>query len=120
MTARTREQDLLDLARAGVTIDECARRLADADPDAARAALAVVLRASTDLDADDVALLLEWDRLDRLHVAVWPKAMKGDVAAVEQALRIGDRRRQIKAELGRAGAPSKGRGVATGPRGGAR
>lgn len=112
----TRESELLDLARAGVSLDVIAQRVGYRDAESAREALAEALRRSSALATDDVAVLLEWDRLDRLHVAVWPKAMKGDVQAVEQALRIGDRRRQIKATLVGGGTPGRRAAVATGPR----
>lgn len=38
------------------------------------------------------ALLLEIERVDRMHTALWPKAMKGDVAAVDRLTRLSSRR----------------------------
>jgi hypothetical protein len=46
---------------------------------------------------EDAAVLreLEVQRLDALLVGVWPRAAKGDVAAVDRALRIAERRAKL-------------------------
>lgn len=41
---------------------------------------------------------LEADRLDRLHLAVWPLAVQGDLGAVDRVLRISERRDKVLAE----------------------
>ena len=38
---------------------------------------------------------LETERLDRLQLALWPKAMRGDVAAVKAILRLMERRARL-------------------------
>jgi hypothetical protein len=60
-------------------------------PEAARAYFDKAL-AATD---PEFLRALENDRLDRLHVAVWPAAAKGDVNAVDRALRISERRERL-------------------------
>lgn len=40
---------------------------------------------------------LEADRLDRLHMAVWPAAARGELDAVDRVLRISERRERVAA-----------------------
>lgn len=46
----------------------------------------------------DYTLALEADRLDRLHLAVWPQAAQGDLAAVDRVLKISERRDKVLAQ----------------------
>ena len=38
---------------------------------------------------------IQLDRLERLHMAVWPRAKDGDIRAIDAALRIGDREAKL-------------------------
>jgi hypothetical protein len=40
-------------------------------------------------------IVLELMRLERLHAAVWPQAIRGDVNAVDRVLRIMERRARL-------------------------
>ncbi|MFD7157949.1 hypothetical protein ACFV9C_25330 [Kribbella sp. NPDC059898] len=40
---------------------------------------------------------LETDRLDRLHASLWPRAVKGELDAVDRVLRISERRERVAA-----------------------
>lgn len=84
---------VLEMRRAGVGFDLIAERL-DLTP---RSAKAIFDKALGTYDKDYLAAL-EADRLDRLHVAVWPAAARGDLAAVDRVLRIGERREKVLAE----------------------
>lgn len=55
---------------------------------------AAVLTAIDDdeLDAADDAVLLEVQRVDRLHTALWPRAVKGDLGALDRLMRLSERR----------------------------
>jgi hypothetical protein len=81
---------VLNLRRAGVPFDVIAEQQ-NLTPEAARAYFDKAL-AATD---PEFLRALENDRLDRLHVAVWPAAAKGDVNAVDRALRISERRERL-------------------------
>ena len=38
---------------------------------------------------------MQLDRLERMHMAVWPRAKDGDLRAIDTALRIGDREAKL-------------------------
>lgn len=84
---RERAQQALDMRLAGVTWARIAERLLYADESGARHA------ATRLLDRTDFALASEYRdtegaRLERLLVAVWPAAARGDLAAVESARKL--------------------------------
>lgn len=113
MTRSDVHKTVLELGRAGLTMDEIARRTALPDAQRAREVFTEALADATELPTNEAALLLELDRLDRLHVAVWTRALKGNDSAVDHALRISDRRRDIVREL--HGEPPARSGVVMGP-----
>lgn len=81
---------ILSLRRAGVGFDTIADRF-QLTPEVTKAMFDTAL-SSYDLD---VSVALEADRLDRLHTAVWPAAVAGDVAAVDRVLKISERRDRV-------------------------
>lgn len=80
-------QKVLGLRRAGAQFDVIADRL-DLTVTAAKALFDQAIAAY------DPALTaaLEADRLDRLHLAVWPAAQGGDLAAIDRVIKISERR----------------------------
>lgn len=84
---------VLEMRRAGVTFDVIAERLHIT----AKSAKALFDTALGSYDPAYTAAL-EADRLDRLHLAVWPAAARGDVQAVDRVLKISERRDKVLAE----------------------
>lgn len=84
---------VLELRRAGVTFDVIAER-ESLTPQAAKALFNKAIGAYD----PEYTRALEADRLDRLHLGVWPAAAKGDVAAVDRVLKISERRDKVLAE----------------------
>ena len=87
-----KERQVLELRRAGATYDECARATGYATPQGAYLAYQRALKRTLVEAGADEARQTELDRLDRLQRAVWPKAMNGDIQAINSVLRIFDRR----------------------------
>jgi hypothetical protein len=85
-------QTVLNLRRAGVPFDVIAEQV-NLTPESARAYFDKAIGAG-DLTYQRA---LEADRMDRLHTAVWPAAIKGDPKAVDSALRISERRERLRA-----------------------
>lgn len=83
---------VLNLRRAGVTFDVIADRLA-LTPEAAKALFDKALGAAD----PELNRALEADRLDRLHAAIWPQALKGDLDAVDRVLKLSERRERVSA-----------------------
>jgi hypothetical protein len=83
-------QQVLNFRRAGLNFDVISERLNLT----ATAAKAMFDQA---LAAHDPAFgrALESDRLDRLHAAVWPEALKGNLDAVDRVVRISERRERV-------------------------
>jgi hypothetical protein len=81
---------VLGLRRAGIGFDTIADRF-QLTPEEAKALFDTAL-STYDLD---VSIALEADRLDRLHTAIWPAAVNGDVAAVDRVLKISERRDRV-------------------------
>jgi hypothetical protein len=83
---------VLSLRRAGIAFDVIADRL-DLTPTAAKGLFDQALSAYD----PEFQRALETDRLDRLHAAVWPKALKGELDAVDRVLRLSERREKVSA-----------------------
>jgi hypothetical protein len=83
---------VLSLRRAGVQFDVIADRL-NLTPTAAKALFDQALAAHD----PDFQRALEADRMDRLHAAVWPKALKGELDAVDRVLKLSERRERVAA-----------------------
>lgn len=95
--AALRERQALELRMAGLTFDEIAKRVGYANKGSAKKAYdrAVSGAGLGDL-TDDEWRDLELHRLERAHAAIWPKAARGDLAAVREVARLHDRRVQLK------------------------
>lgn len=100
-TAPTKEQiaQAFALFKAAASYDEIASTVAGL-PDAEAAADAVerAIAASPITRDQTAARVLELERLDSLHKAVWAKALRGDVSAIDRVLRIGERRLSLLGE----------------------
>jgi len=98
MTSRKASYDpqlaakVLNLRRAGVQFDAIADQL-QLTPRAAKALFDKALGSHD----PKFQRALESDRLDRLHAAVWPRALKGDLDALDRLLRISERRERVAA-----------------------
>lgn len=89
-----RERKAVELARAGVGYDEIARQVGYANRGGAWKAVQAALRRTQQGDADDLRAL-ECDRLDRVLTGVWPRAVRGDDAAVRNVIRISQQRARL-------------------------
>lgn len=85
-------QKVLAYRRAGLPFDQVADRLGITP----RSAKALFDKAIGAYDPE-YTTALEADRLDRLHLAVWPQAVAGDHGAVDRVLRISERRDKVLA-----------------------
>lgn len=89
-----RERRVLELRRAGVSFDLIATQVGYRDRGAAYKAYKRALARTLQQPAAELRDL-EVDRLDRLLTAVWPKALRGDLAAVDRVLRVAERRARL-------------------------
>lgn len=89
-----RERRVLELRRAGVSFDVIATQVGYRDRGAAYKAYKRALARTLQQPAAELRDL-EVDRLDRLLTAVWPKALRGDLAAVDRVLRVAERRARL-------------------------
>jgi len=85
-------QQVLSLRRAGAQFDVIADRLG-LTPESAKAMFDKALAAFD----PELSRALEADRLDRLHMAVWPQAQAGDLAAVDRIIKLSERREKVVA-----------------------
>ncbi|MFW6776085.1 hypothetical protein ACOACO_17510 [Nocardioides sp. CPCC 205120] len=94
--AREAERDakVLELRRAGLGFDTIAKQLRFRDAAGAHAAYERALAEAVPLTIDD-RRRLELERLERLQTPLWPKAMKGDLAAVAELGRLARERMAI-------------------------
>ena len=83
---------VLQMRRGGISFDRIAEQLS-LTPNAAKAAFDQAL-ATYD---PEFQRALEADRLDRLHAAVWPRALKGELDAVDRVLKVSERREKVAA-----------------------
>lgn len=92
--AKFRQQQALELRKAGVTLEQIARTVGfkskQAAHDSIRRALAEIPR----LPAQELREL-DLQRLDQLGLAVWQRAIAGDADAISSALRILSQRARL-------------------------
>jgi len=97
LKGREREQAAVKLRMGGATYEEIGATLgitAMAAYKAVKRALARVI-AKTNEDASELRTL-ELQRLDKLLLALWGRASKGDDAAVDRVLRVMERRAKLR------------------------
>lgn len=81
----------LELRKAGLTFEKIAGQCGYKNAQLAHRAVSRAIRAIPKEAADEVRSL-ELERLDRLTLAVWPSAVKGDAKAVESVVKLMKRR----------------------------
>jgi hypothetical protein len=86
-----KENKVAELRKAGFTYQRIAEEVGYKQASGASRALKRYI-ARREIEPDDDIRFLELDRLDRLQVALWPRAMKGDNQAVNTIIRIMERR----------------------------
>jgi hypothetical protein len=88
---RERERQVTEMLRMGLDLDTIAEQLGYADHSAIVRIRDRVCKRHTIENLEEVRAI-EIDRLDGLMQAVWPKAIKGDMWAVDRVLSIMERR----------------------------
>ena len=89
-----KEIRVLELRRVGLTWVRIAEEVGYADHTGAYAAYKRAIKRTQQQPADELREQ-EIDRLDRLQVAVWPSAMKGDTRAIMTIIRLMERRAKL-------------------------
>jgi hypothetical protein len=87
----------LELHLAGAGYDRIAAALGYANAGGAWKAVQRALAARPAVDGHAEVVAVELARMDALMTGLWPKARRGDVAAVDRVLKIGERRTTLLA-----------------------
>ena len=121
LSAAERRKQILKLRRYGMPFSEIAEHVG-CTPQYCHKVVRAYLDKLSDEMAEDVKQMrrLEAERLDAAHRAAWPKAIKGDLRAIDRVLRIMERRAKLfgldapqRRELtGKDGTPLVGGGLA--------
>jgi hypothetical protein len=89
-----RELRVLELRRAGLTWQRIAEEVGYADHTGAYSAYKRALKRTLQQPADELRQQ-ELDRIDRLQLAIWQKAMQGDMKAIATIVRLMERRAKL-------------------------
>ena len=89
-----KEAKVLELRRAGFTFQRIAEEVGYATPSGAQRALERIMTRNLP-QAPEEFRWQELDRLDRMQVALWPRAMKGDDRAIGTIIRLMERRARL-------------------------
>lgn len=89
-----KEVRVLELRRVGLTWQRIAEEVGYADHTGAYAAYKRAIKRTMQQPADELRAQ-ELDRIDRLQVAIWPNAMKGDTRAILTIVRLMERRAKL-------------------------
>ena len=89
-----KEVKVLELRRAGLTWQRIAEETGYADHTGAYAAYKRAIKPTMQQPADELREQ-EVDRIDRLQLALWPKAMKGDERSISTIVRLMERRAKL-------------------------
>jgi hypothetical protein len=90
----SKEAKVLELRRAGFTFQRIAEEVGYATPSGAQRALERIMTRNVP-QAPEEFRWQELDRLDRMQVALWPRAMKGDDRAIGTIVRLMERRARL-------------------------
>jgi hypothetical protein len=93
-TALDRQLAALTLRQAGCTFEQIAHRLGYANRASAWHAVQAGLTATWQAPTDE-RRRLEVQRLDAAHQALWPRAIRGDLHAIDRVLRVMVRRAKL-------------------------
>lgn len=94
LRSHQRTLQALELRKAGATYEDIAAQLGYKNRSCAWAAVKSALKSTVKEPAEEVRTL-EVARLDSLFLAMYPKARKGDVQAVDRCVRISERRSKL-------------------------
>lgn len=94
--AAAKRAQALELRLAGATFPAIAKAIGYASAQSAQRAVNTALK-EQQVSGEDATALTELARLDAMLVGLWPKARRGDVAAVDRVLRIEERRAAVVA-----------------------
>lgn len=89
-----RELKVLELRRAGLTWQRIAEQVGYADHSGAYLAYKRALKRTLQQPADELRQQ-EIDRIDRLQLAAWPRAMQGDTQSINTIVRLMERRARL-------------------------
>ena len=89
-----KEIKVLELRRAGLTWQRISEETGFADASGAYLAYKRAIKRTMQQPADELREQ-ELDRIDRLQLALWPKAMKGDNASINTIVRLMERRARL-------------------------
>lgn len=93
LTARERERQSLELRKGGATYEEIANKLNMSVTGAYSAVVRALEKIATKTAEDaETVKAMELQRLDRLFLAAYDQAIKGNHGAIDRCLRIMDRR----------------------------
>jgi hypothetical protein len=92
-----RARKALELHLAGVTYDRIAAALGFANRGGAYKAVRAALASRPVAPEQSEVVQVEVARMDALLTGLWPAARRGDVAAVDRVLKIGERRAELLA-----------------------
>lgn len=86
-----------DLRRTGLTLSEIANALGLSDASIVHEAIKRAKKKARALTVESAQDLVDWEteRLDVYLTAIWPKVQKGDLKAIDRALKIGAARRAL-------------------------
>lgn len=87
--ARAEEKKALELRRAGATYSQIAEQLGIGETSARRHVASAYKRLIEETnEAADEMRQLETDRLDAMLLSIWPRVRKGELLAIDRALKI--------------------------------
>ena len=89
-----KEIKVLELRRAGLTFQRISEETGYADATGAYAAYKRAIKRTMQQPSDEVRQQ-ELDRIDRLQLAAWPNAMKGDTRSILTIVRLMERRARL-------------------------
>jgi hypothetical protein len=95
IAATERQQRAIELKRAGATYQQIANALGYRNRSSAADAVTRALRATVTKETANEDRQIELARLDSMWMAIWPKAVGGDLLAIDRCLRISERRTAI-------------------------
>lgn len=91
-----RQLEALDLREAGLTYRQIGARLGVSHTAAHNMVMKALQDTHDKLDEKSSAVLrMELDRLDRMHLGLWPKAAAGSPQHVDRVLRVMERRARL-------------------------